>query len=392
MSPPAQADSKAQCDGRSQDPTVERPSQADHVESKTIASRENEGQPGMTGFTCPVPLTASATVVLSHGGGGSMSRDILERYILPAFRNETLDALGDGAIIPSGDGKLAFTTDSFVMDPLFVPGTDIGAVAVNGTVNDLCMCGATPLWISVSFILEEGLPLEVLARVIDSMRSAADGAGVSVVTGDTKVVEYGKADKMFITTSGIGPVPETVRLSPGGAVPGDLVLINGRIAEHGIAVLSKREGVEFETEIRSDCAALNGLVQDMLTACPGIHVLRDPTRGGVASALNEIAVSSGIGISLDERSVPVSDAVAAACDLLGFDPLYVANEGKCLAIVPADHADAVLAAMRGNRLGRDAAIIGEVVSSNPGRVVLRTRIGGTRYVDMMTGEQLPRIC
>jgi hydrogenase expression/formation protein HypE len=345
-----------------------------------------------TGFACPLPLNTTDAILLAHGGGGSMSRDLVERYILPAFRNAALEPLHDGAVLDLEGCRIAFTTDSFVMDPLFVPGTDIGAVAVNGTVNDLCMCGAAPLAISAAFIIEEGLAFDVFSSVLASMQRAASLAGVSIVTGDTKVVERGKADKLFITTSGIGLIPEGIRIAPGQASPGDAILLNGPIASHGIAVLSQREGLGFESAIRSDCAALNGLVRDMLAACPAIRVLRDPTRGGVASALNEIAASSGCGILLDERAIPVEESVRAACDLLGFDPLYVANEGKCLAVTPVDRADAVLAAMRSNPLGTQAAMIGVIVADHPGKVVMRTRIGGLRSVEMMSGEQLPRIC
>jgi hydrogenase expression/formation protein HypE len=345
------------------------------------------------GLQCPIPLSDYPTVTLAHGGGGRLTHMLIERMFVPAFRNPALETLHDGAILPAPAGRLAFTTDSFVVSPLFFPGGDIGSLAIHGTVNDLAMCGAAPLALSAGCILEEGLPMDVLWRVVQAMSAAARGAGVSVATGDTKVVDRGKGDGIFITTSGIGVIAEGVHISPLRAQAGDVVLINGEIAMHGIAIMSVREGLQFETELQSDSAALNGLVAN-LTAVLGerVHVLRDPTRGGVATTLNEIAAQAGVGIRLDERSIPVGDAVRGACEILGLDPLYVANEGKCLAIVAKDAADEALAVLRRHPLGAQAAIIGEVTADHPRKVTLRSRIGGLRVVDMMSGEQLPRIC
>ena len=347
----------------------------------------------LAGLACPIPLEDHPTVTVAHGGGGKLSQALIERMFLPAFDNPALGALHDGAVLPLVGSRVAMTTDSFVVSPIVFPGGDIGSLAVHGTVNDLAMCGARPLGLSAAFILEEGLPMETLWRVVSSMRDAARAAGVSVVTGDTKVVDRGKGDGIFITTTGIGLVPEGIDIAPRRARPGDRVLVNGPIADHGIAIMSVREGLEFGTQVRSDSAALNGLVDRMLAAGgDGVHVLRDPTRGGVASALNEIATSAGVGIRLDDARIPVREEVRGACEILGLDPLYVANEGKCLAIVSPDVADAVLAAMRAHPLGADAAVIGEVVPDHPRKLVLRSRIGGLRVVDRLTGEQLPRIC
>jgi hydrogenase expression/formation protein HypE len=318
---------------------------------------------------------------------------LLENIIVRELGPESLVPLHDGALLDhSGGGRLAFTTDSHVVRPLFFPGGDIGSLAVHGTVNDLAMCGAIPRWMSVSLILEEGLPVDVLIRVLRSMRQAAAGAGVHIVTGDTKVVERGKGDGIFITTSGVGLVREGVAIDPRGARPGDRILLSGSIAEHGMAVMSAREGLEFETGIRSDSAPLAELAGTLLDACPGTRVLRDPTRGGVAGALNEIARQSGVGIRIREADIPVGGTVRGACEILGIDPLYVANEGKLIAIVPADASGAALAAMRGHPLGRGAAEIGEVVADHPAMVTLETRIGGNRIVDLLSGEPLPRIC
>ncbi|MCO6449274.1 MAG: hydrogenase expression/formation protein HypE [Caldilineales bacterium] len=344
--------------------------------------------------SCPIPISDYPTVLLAHGGGGRLSQMLIERMFVGAFANPALEMLHDGAILElDGGARLAFSTDSFVISPLFFPGGDIGSLAVHGTVNDLAMCGARPLGMSVGMILEEGLPMEDLWRVVQSLQGAAQAAGVSVVTGDTKVVDRGKGDGVFINTTGIGLIPDGIHISPLHARPGDQVLINGPIADHGIAIMSVREGLEFETAIESDSAALNGLVEVMLAAGGAdVHVLRDPTRGGVASALNEIAQKAGAGIRLSEQDIPVRDEVRGACEILGFDPLYVANEGKCIAIVAPEAAQAVLAAMQAHPLGADARIIGEVVAEHPGRVFLRSRIGGLRVVDMLSGEQLPRIC
>lgn len=344
-------------------------------------------------FECPVPISEYPTVLLAHGGGGRLTQMLIERMFIPAFRNPALEALHDGAVVEVNGTRLAFTTDSFVVSPLFFPGGDIGTLAVYGTVNDLAMCGARPLALSAGFILEEGFPMEALWRVVRSVEQASRRVGAPVVTGDTKVVDRGKGDGVFINTSGLGIVPEGVHLSPLRARPGDVVLINGAIAIHGVAILSVREGLEFETELESDTAPLHDLVARVLdVAGEQVHVLRDPTRGGLASALNEIAARAGVGIRLEEERIPIWEEVRGACEILGLDPLYVANEGKCLAIVAREAAEAVLEAMCGHPLGREAAIIGEVVEDHPGQVVLRSRIGGMRVVDMLSGEQLPRIC
>ncbi|MCO5061132.1 MAG: hydrogenase expression/formation protein HypE [Kiritimatiellae bacterium] len=331
-------------------------------------------------------------IVLPHGAGGKLSQRLIQNIILPQFRNEFLQPLHDGAILSIHGARLAFSTDSYVVNPLFFPGGDIGDLAVNGTVNDLAMCGAQPLYLSAAFIIEEGLPMDDLWRIVQSMRRAADRAGVALVTGDTKVVDRGKGDKIFINTSGIGFIPEGRAIQPGRAAVGDKILISGQIAVHGIAIMSVREGLEFESEIASDTAPLNSLVEALFAASDNLHVLRDPTRGGATSALSEIAEAAQVGIRLNEASLPISEEVKGACEILGLDPLYVANEGKLLAFVPANDADAVLAAMRAHPLGRDAAIIGEVVAEHPRFVTMKTRVGGTRVVEMLSGEQLPRIC
>ena len=346
----------------------------------------------MLSGSCPLPLTNYKEIVLAHGSGGKLSQELMQKMILPHFRNELLAPLHDGALFSVGETRFAFSTDSYVVSPIFFPGGDIGKLAVHGTVNDLSMCGARPLYLSVGFILEEGLPMDDFWRVVKSMREAADEAGVSLVTGDTKVVDRGKADKIFINTSGIGVVPKGVNIDPKRARPGDKIILSGQIAVHGIAIMSVREGLEFETEIASDSAALNGLVEAILATGKEVHVLRDPTRGGLTSALSEITQSAGTGMVIEEARIPISEEVKGACSILGLDPLYVANEGKMVAIVPADAADAVLAAMRGHPRGREAAIIGEVTADHAGFVLMKTRIGGTRVVEMLSGEQLPRIC
>ncbi|MBW7909322.1 MAG: hydrogenase expression/formation protein HypE [Kiritimatiellae bacterium] len=342
--------------------------------------------------SCPLPIMDHKEIVLPHGAGGKLSQRLIQNIILPQFRNEFLQPLHDGAILSIHGARLAFSTDSYVVNPLFFPGGDIGDLAVNGTVNDLAMCGAQPLYLSAAFIIEEGLPMDDLWRIVQSMRRAADRAGVALVTGDTKVVDRGKGDKIFINTSGIGFIPEGRAIQPGRAAVGDKILISGQIAVHGIAIMSVREGLEFETEIASDTAPLNSLVEALFAASDNLHVLRDPTRGGATSALSEIAEAAQVGIRLDESSLPISEEVKGACEILGLDPLYVANEGKLLAFVPASDADAILAAMRAHPLGRGAAIIGEVVAEHPRFVTMKTRVGGTRVVEMLSGEQLPRIC
>ena len=345
------------------------------------------------GLQCPIPLSEYPQVTLAHGGGGRLTHALVERMFLAAFRNPALELLHDGAVLDVPAGRLALSTDSFVVSPLFFPGGDIGSLAVHGTVNDLAMCGARPLALTAGFVLEEGLPMDDLWRIVRSMAQAAKDAGVSIVTGDTKVVDRGKGDGVFINTTGIGLVPEGVLIAPARARPGDRLLLNGRIADHGIAILSVREGLSFETTIESDSAALNGLVGSLLDALGGrVHVLRDPTRGGLASATNEIAAAAGVGLRLEETAIPLAEQVRGACELLGLDPLYVANEGKCLAIVAPEAAERALEVLRAHALGREAAIIGEVVAEHPGRVMMRSRVGGVRVVDMLSGEQLPRIC
>jgi hydrogenase expression/formation protein HypE len=342
---------------------------------------------------CPIPISEYPTITLAHGGGGRLTQMLVEKMFAPAFRNEALGELHDGAILPVDAGRLAFSTDSFVISPRFFPGGDIGSLAVHGTVNDLAMCGAQPLALSVGFVLEEGLPMDELWRIVQSLAEAARVVGAPVVTGDTKVVDRGKGDGIYINTSGIGVIAPGVSISPARARPGDKVIVSGRIAEHGMAIMSVREGLAFETELVSDSAPLNTLVAAVLAAAgERVHVLRDPTRGGVSSALNEIAQAAKVGINLREDAIPLSDSVRGACEILGLDPLYVANEGKAIAVVAPDCADAALAAMRSHPLGADAAVIGEVVADHPRRVVMRSRIGGQRVVDMLSGEQLPRIC
>lgn len=356
-------------------------------------SREPDAAAALSGGACPVPLSDHPTVQLAHGGGGSLSQRLVQELFAAAFDNPFLAPLHDGAVLPLGGTRLALSTDSFVVRPLFFPGGDIGSLAVHGTINDVAMCGATPLALSAGFILEEGFPMADLRRITESMRRAAADAGVPIVTGDTKVVDRGKGDGVYINTTGVGLVADGVEIHPGRARPGDVVLLSGRIAEHGIAILSVREGLEFETELVSDSAALHLLVGALLGAAGrDLHVLRDPTRGGVASALNEIAAGGRCGVRLYEATIPLAEPVRGACEILGFDPLYVANEGKLVAIVAPDAAEEALAALRGHPLGREAAVVGEVVAEHPGRVVLESRVGGRRVVDMMTGEQLPRIC
>jgi hydrogenase expression/formation protein HypE len=343
-------------------------------------------------LSCPTPLPARNTVLLGHGSGGKLSAELIRDVFLPAFGNSVLERLDDQAIFSLNGMRLAFTTDSFVVKPLFFPGGDIGSLAVHGTVNDLAMGGAKPICLSAAFIIEEGFGIDVLRRIADSMHQAAADAEVEIVTGDTKVVERGKGDGVFITTTGIGLVPEGVELSANRAQPGDKVLLSGSIGDHGIAILARREGLEFESTIHSDSAALHTLVADMLNASREIRCMRDPTRGGISSTLNEIAVQSGVGIELRETQILVRDEVQGACELLGLDPFYVANEGKLIAIVAADAADRILGAMKRHPLGRDAREIGTVVGHHAGLVTVETVLGTTRIVDMLSGDQLPRIC
>jgi hydrogenase expression/formation protein HypE len=330
--------------------------------------------------------------LLAHGGGGNLSHQLIQKMFLSQFSNSFLGEEHDGAVIPVKEGRIAFSTDSYVVHPVFFPGGNIGELAVNGTVNDLSMCGAKPLFISAGFIIEEGLPMEELWQIVLSMRQAAEAAGVLIVTGDTKVVDKGKGDKIFINTSGIGFIIPGVDISPKNCSPGDVIILNGRIADHGIAIMSAREGLSFETQIESDTAPLNSLVEVMLNTSRNIHVLRDPTRGGLASALNEIAMTSGQSIIIEENSIPIAEEVKGACEILGLDPMYIANEGKLVAFVPEADSANVLNAMRSHPLGKESVIIGKVVTGNPGSVVMKTSIGSTRIVDMLSGEQLPRIC
>jgi hydrogenase expression/formation protein HypE len=332
------------------------------------------------------------TILLDHGGGGKMSHHLITDVLLPVFDNPILSKLHDGAVLDINGQRLAFSTDTFVVDPIFFPGGSIGDLAVNGTVNDLAMCGAIPQYLSAGLILEEGFSFSDLQRILKDVRNSAEKAGVMVVTGDTKVVPKGAVDKIFVNTSGIGRIQEDVDIAGQNARPGDRIILSGSIADHGMAALTQREGLTFESPVKSDTAALNHLVASMLSVCKEIRVLRDPTRGGVGTALNEIAEKSAVGIKIYEKKIPVKDETAGICELLGFDPLYVANEGKLIAFVAPRHAERVLTVMREDDMGKDASIIGEVVADNPGLVIMQTRIGGARIVDMLTGEQLPRIC
>lgn len=346
----------------------------------------------MESWVCPAPLRDSPTIVMGHGGGGAMSAELIEHLFLPAFGSAAQAGMTDSAVVEVAGARLAFSTDSFVVKPMFFPGGSIGDLAVNGTVNDLAMAGATPMVLSTAFILEEGTPLSDIGRVAEALGAAARAAGVRLVTGDTKVVDSGSGDGVYINTAGIGLIPEGVDIRPERAAPGDVVIVSGDIGVHGIAVMSCREGLEFGTSLASDSAALNGLVAAMLATGVDIRVMRDPTRGGVAASLNEIARSAGVGVALVERDLPIPQPVRDACGLLGLDPLYVANEGKLLAIVAAADADRVLAAMHQHELGRGARVVGSCVSEHPGMLVAKTGLGGTRVVDLPIGEQLPRIC
>jgi hydrogenase expression/formation protein HypE len=353
-------------------------------------------------MTCPIPLGDLDHVSLGHGSGGKLTADLIARVFLPELGNDVLERLEDQATLSlhgrsvRSNGakmpKLAFTTDSFVVRPLFFPGGDIGKLAVHGTVNDLAVGGATPLYLAAAFILEEGMPMADLKRIVASMRQACDEADVLLVTGDTKVVDRGKGDQVYITTSGIGLVPEGRDLSIRNARPGDCILVSGTIGDHGITIVSLRDGIEFETALQSDTAPLHDLTRVMLEACPAIRAMRDPTRGGLSSALVELAAASNVGIKLDELAIPVRPDVHAACEMLGLDPLYVANEGKLIAVAPESDSKRLLDAMRGHRLGKDAAVIGRVVDEHVGMVTMRSLIGGERVVTMLAGEQLPRIC
>ncbi len=342
-------------------------------------------------LSCPLPLRHE-TVQLAHGGGGRIMRDLLEQLMLPAFGNPALDVRHDAAVVSLGGMRMAFTTDTFVVHPRFFPGGDIGKLAVCGTVNDLAMGGAVPQFLSCSLILEEGFPLEELRRVLASMRLAADRCGVAVVTGDTKVVDRGHGDGLYINTAGVGRVREGAEVAPRRVVPGDAVIVSGDVGRHGVAVMSVREGLAFETPVESDCGPVHELAQALFEGGIGVHCLRDPTRGGLASVLNEIAADAGLAIEVVERDIPVSDGVASACEILGFDPLYVACEGRMVAFVDGTQADAAVALLRDHPEGRSAAIIGRVTEGPAGLVTLRTRMGTQRLLDLLAGEQLPRIC
>jgi hydrogenase expression/formation protein HypE len=331
------------------------------------------------------------TILLAHGSGSRLSHELIEKNFLPPLDNPLLAKLDDSAVFDLS-GRLAFTTDSYVVNPIFFPGGDIGKLAVCGTINDLAMSGAAPLYLSLALIIEEGLTLNELTRIVKSIRAAAEEAGVNIVTGDTKVVNRGGVDRLFINTAGIGIVPPGIDISGANAKIGDKVILSGTIGDHGIAVMSQREGLKFSVPVQSDCSPLNKLVSQMLEASSQIHCLRDPTRGGLATTLNELAKQSKVGIRIEEDKIPVRDGVRAACELLGFDPLYVANEGKLVAIVTADDAPKVLSKMKRNRYGADASSIGEVTAEHKGKVIMRTRLGASRIVDMLSGELLPRIC
>ena len=354
---------------------------------------DKAGMPDFSNWSCPLPLVGYPSIVMGHGGGGKLGNELVEHLFLPAFRNPALENLGDAAVLDLGSGRVAMSTDSFVVQPLFFPGGSIGELAVNGTVNDLAVSGAEPRFLSASFILEEGFPLAQLAAIVEAMAAAAATAGVKIVTGDTKVVERGHGDGCYINTAGVGVLRPGVTVGPDRAQAGDAVLVSGTVGDHGMAIMSVREGLEFESQIRSDCAALNGLIAEVLDAAGAdVHAMRDPTRGGLASSLNEIAHSSGVGVEIDEPSLPVRTEVQSACELLGLDPVYVANEGKVVFFVAPSAAERVLEVLRAHPLGRDAARIGQVTAQHPGMLVARTGMGANRVIATQIGEQLPRIC
>jgi len=352
----------------------------------------DENKPGAAGFQCPIPIDQYPSILLAHGGGGKLTQQLIEKVFLPLFDNPILGARHDGALLDLKGTRLAFTTDSYVVKPLFFPGGDIGSLAVNGTVNDLAMCAARPLYLSAGFILEEGLPMEILWRVAQSMRQAAQSAAVQLVTGDTKVVDRGKGDQIFINTAGIGIVERDLAVGPAGVKPDDVLLLSGDIGRHGIAIIAAREGLDFETTIESDCAPLADLVMRLLDAGVDVHCMRDLTRGGLASALVEIAEAARQHIRIEEQSIPVREDVRGACEILGFDPLYVANEGRFACFVARESAERALELLRSHPLGAGSRIIGCVAQGPPGMVTMKSRIGATRIVDMISGEQLPRIC
>ena len=363
------------------------------MENNPCMNTAEKTAPDFSNWTCPLPLVGYPTIVMGHGGGGKLGNELVEHLFLPAFRNAALENLGDAAVLNLSSGRLAMSTDSFVVQPLFFPGGSIGELAVNGTVNDLAVSGAVPRYLSASFILEEGFPLAQLAAIVEAMAAAAATAGVEIVTGDTKVVERGHGDGCYINTAGIGELRDGIQVGPHRVLPGDAILVSGTIGDHGMAIMSVREGLEFESQIRSDCAALNGMIAAVLDEAGGaVHAMRDPTRGGLASTLNEIAQASGVGISIDERRLPVRTEVQSACELLGLDPVYVANEGKAVFFVAQDAAAQVLEILHAHPLGRDAAIIGQVTAEHKGMLVARTQMGANRVIAQQIGEQLPRIC
>jgi hydrogenase expression/formation protein HypE len=341
---------------------------------------------------CPIPISDYPQVLLAHGGGGKLMHDLIEKVFVPAFHNPLIDVRHDGAVFGVGNARLAFTTDSYVVKPLFFPGGDIGSLAVNGTVNDLAMCGARPLYLSAGFILEEGMETEKLWKIVRSMRDAADAAGVQLVTGDTKVVDRGKGDEIFINTAGVGVIDHDLRISPGSVKPGDAIVLSGDLGRHGIAIMAAREGLEFETVIESDCATLAPVVAEILSAGIEIHCLRDLTRGGLASALVEIAETSGFAINIEEQRIKVREDVRGACEILGFDPMYLANEGRFIAFVPENRADQVVDLINSFSGEGNVSVIGFVGDERSGSVTMKSVIGATRIVDMFSGEQLPRIC
>ena len=363
------------------------------------AWKENEltealkSAPDFSNWSCPLQLADYPAIVMGHGGGGKLSNELVEHLFLPAFRNPELENLGDAAVLDAAGARIAMSTDSFVVQPLFFPGGSIGNLAVNGTVNDLAVSGAEPKFLSASFILEEGFPLNQLAAIVDAMAQAAATAGVKIVTGDTKVVERGHGDGCYVNTAGVGLLRTDIQVGPHLARAGDAVIVSGTIGDHGMAIMSVREGLEFESQIRSDCAALNGMIAEVLKAAgTAVHAMRDPTRGGLASTLNEIAEASDVGIAIDETIMPVRFEVQSACELLGLDPVYVANEGKAVFFVSPEAADRVLEVLRAHPLGREAACIGHVTSEHRRMLVARTGMGANRVIPTMIGEQLPRIC
>ena len=343
-------------------------------------------------LNCPIPLSDSDCVLMAHGGGGRLTHKLISSIFYPAFRNPLLEQDHDGCVFPVEAGRMAYSTDSFVVEPIFFPGGDIGDLAVNGTVNDLACCGARPLYLTAGFILEEGLPLADLRRVVQSMKTAAEHAGIQIVAGDTKVVERGKCDKLYINTSGIGRIPEGIRIAPSRAQKGDVVICSGPIGVHGITILSARESLGFETNLKSDTASLNNMIGSLLEVIKDIHVLRDPTRGGVSGTLNEIAHAANVEIVLDEASLPLPDAVRGASEILGLDPLYIANEGLVLVILPEPLAGQALAVMHRFPEGQQATVIGRIEQTGKSIVKMKTLYGNHRIVDMLSGEQLPRIC